>query len=422
MPPAKAVKTERTHEENQERAYIAASRRSDRSLEARVESARRASEIHKRRTGRSLRVTEQDVVNEEMYEEEDDDLPMQYRRLTAHLQTGSADFNRRLAAYLTNHVAMRSALDQAITSSYAQHYPNGPQFAHNQPSSMFQSPLGPEHMMPNGQQNGGSIYRQSPYPTAPSPGFKQTPHARSSSIATPQEFAGARRPSNGPAAGPGDENQANRRMSMPMPSPVPGSSTAQITSPNPNQAQSQQPQQQQHQQNFKSEQPYMQMPYDMNGFQNDFSPFTTSLPHESQLMLAPALDPNDPLTSLLMQGYNYGGDNSGDSNGNNYQKPGFNNGSNNNNNSGMHPSYDGMNSTLAPSALDASGQNKIKNEESDPTSLQAMNFNMDSGNGQFKPANLSRTQSTHGSGSAGTPMYGDDWNAFIDDSWDQTAA
>src|ERR1019366_8143854 len=85
--------TERTHEENQERAYIAASRRSDRSLEARVESARRASEIHKRRTGRSLRVTEEDVRNEEMYEEEDDDLPLQYRHLTAHLRTGNPDFN-----------------------------------------------------------------------------------------------------------------------------------------------------------------------------------------------------------------------------------------------------------------------------------------------------------------------------------------
>lgn len=116
------------------RAYIAASRRSDRSLEARIESARRASEIHKRRTGRSLRVTEQDVVNEEMYEEEDDDLPMQYRRLTAHMNTNSADFNRRLAAYLTNHVAMRSALDQAISSSYPQQAQNGQQWSptHNQ--------------------------------------------------------------------------------------------------------------------------------------------------------------------------------------------------------------------------------------------------------------------------------------------------
>ncbi|KAK5674183.1 hypothetical protein LTS10_013080 [Elasticomyces elasticus] len=83
MSSTKPMNTERTHEENQERAYVAASSRSDRRLEARVESARRASEIHKRRTGRSLRVTEQDVVHEVVYDEEDDDLPMQYRRLTA---------------------------------------------------------------------------------------------------------------------------------------------------------------------------------------------------------------------------------------------------------------------------------------------------------------------------------------------------
>src|ERR1700742_3640924 len=119
------------------RAYIAASRRSDRSLEARVESARRASEIHKRRTGRSLRVTEQDVINKEMYEEEDDDLPLQYRRLTAHLQTGSADFNKRLAAYLTNQVAMRSAMEQMAQIPYGQ-FSGAP---YHGGSSMFPSPM-----------------------------------------------------------------------------------------------------------------------------------------------------------------------------------------------------------------------------------------------------------------------------------------
>ncbi|RUO95440.1 hypothetical protein BC936DRAFT_144017 [Jimgerdemannia flammicorona] len=43
--------------ENQERAYIAASHRTDRNIEARMESARKASEIHKRRTGKALLVT-----------------------------------------------------------------------------------------------------------------------------------------------------------------------------------------------------------------------------------------------------------------------------------------------------------------------------------------------------------------------------
>ncbi|ELR08257.1 hypothetical protein VC83_04558 [Pseudogymnoascus destructans] len=119
IPPAKAIKTERTHEENQERAYIAASRRSDRSLEARVESARRASEIHKRRTGRSLRVSEEDVINEEMYEEEEDDLPHHYRCLSA-LHSQSTDFSRhQLSDYLTNHIQMRSALEGALRDSYA---------------------------------------------------------------------------------------------------------------------------------------------------------------------------------------------------------------------------------------------------------------------------------------------------------------
>ncbi|OBT67485.1 hypothetical protein VE03_03122 [Pseudogymnoascus sp. 23342-1-I1] len=119
VPPAKAIKTERTHEENQERAYIAASRRSDRSLEARVESARRASEIHKRRTGRSLRVSEEDVINEEMYEEEEDDLPHQYRCITAHLNSQSTDLNHRFSDYLTNHIGMRSVLEKALSDSYA---------------------------------------------------------------------------------------------------------------------------------------------------------------------------------------------------------------------------------------------------------------------------------------------------------------
>ncbi|CAG8603365.1 2614_t:CDS:2, partial [Gigaspora rosea] len=71
---------ERTHEgtirierseKNQERAYIAASHRGDRSMEARIESARKASEIHKKRTGKALRITPEDVRNEEMYQEID---------------------------------------------------------------------------------------------------------------------------------------------------------------------------------------------------------------------------------------------------------------------------------------------------------------------------------------------------------------
>src|SRR5579862_10067489 len=91
------------------RAYIAASRRSDRSLEARLESARRASEIHKRRTGKALRVTEADVQNEEMYEEEDD-LPTSF--VYGMGPTGH-EFRLRMQAYYEGQQALRNAMAYA---------------------------------------------------------------------------------------------------------------------------------------------------------------------------------------------------------------------------------------------------------------------------------------------------------------------
>ncbi|EGX91973.1 hypothetical protein CCM_06133 [Cordyceps militaris CM01] len=104
-------KTERSHEENQERAYIAASRRTDRSLEARVQSARMASEIHKKRTGKTFRITEEIVLNEEMYEEEDDDLPRSYRVLSSgRLQSSTSDTNNRAEVYLSSRVALSTML------------------------------------------------------------------------------------------------------------------------------------------------------------------------------------------------------------------------------------------------------------------------------------------------------------------------
>lgn len=91
------------------RAYIAASRRSDRSLEARLESARRASEIHKRRTGKALRVTEADVLNEEMYEEEDD-LPTS---LPYGLGSSPFELRMRMQAYWEQQFALRNAMSVA---------------------------------------------------------------------------------------------------------------------------------------------------------------------------------------------------------------------------------------------------------------------------------------------------------------------
>ncbi|KAJ6137002.1 hypothetical protein N7497_012254 [Penicillium chrysogenum] len=62
----------RSREENQERAFIAASRRKDRSLDARVKSANRASSLHKRRTSRAFHITKEIVKEEGVYEEVDE--------------------------------------------------------------------------------------------------------------------------------------------------------------------------------------------------------------------------------------------------------------------------------------------------------------------------------------------------------------
>ncbi|KAL4896503.1 hypothetical protein BDV59DRAFT_107727 [Aspergillus ambiguus] len=75
----------RTREENQERAFIAASRRKDRSLDARLESANRASLLHKQRTGKALLINREIVEKEAMYEEVDDRYKEKLNRMI-HMQ------------------------------------------------------------------------------------------------------------------------------------------------------------------------------------------------------------------------------------------------------------------------------------------------------------------------------------------------
>jgi hypothetical protein len=382
-------------------AYIAASRRSDRSLEARVESARRASEIHKRRTGRSLRVTEQDVINEEMYEEEDDDLPMQYRRLTAHLQTGSVDFNRRLAAYLTNQVAMRSAMDQMINNSYAQQYPNAPHFAHNNGQSTFSPPMSGGGM----QQSPSNSIRSAPYPSPYQPNFKH-PHHRSYSSTAPNEISPTSAPQTNspPLASPHE-----RRLSTPAGQPSAALSRTLKTEdmkPDPD-----------HQRQTQSARPVMPNTYPP--FWQDMGPFTTQLPPESQQMLGPGLDPLNPMTSMLMAGSE------------NYTSSSYYPWGNMQNASKLEatrPTFSGMFSTLAPSALENSHDfsataGKSGSDSSDNAS--APSAGIDFGYGQDGSSNLkgmsgfgsalSRENSGTGLGSGQiTPGEGF-WDSFVQD-------
>ncbi|KAF8424094.1 hypothetical protein EV426DRAFT_102519 [Tirmania nivea] len=146
------MKTERTHEENQERAYIAASRRSDRSLEARVESARRASEIHKKRTGKAFRITEQDVMNEEMYEEEDDDLSARAYARGYVLRNMYGNPDSRLTDYLNHAFYMGNLVQRSVDEQYSRAFPHAPQFPTNYQTGM-------QGLAPNGN----SLSMSTPY-------------------------------------------------------------------------------------------------------------------------------------------------------------------------------------------------------------------------------------------------------------------
>ncbi|KAJ5224929.1 uncharacterized protein N7469_008432 [Penicillium citrinum] len=89
----------RSREENQERAFIAASRRKDRSLDARLESANRASMLHKKRTGKAFHITKEIVEKEAMYEEVDERYQeKRIRMLQAQNMAIEEQFHRHLLA------------------------------------------------------------------------------------------------------------------------------------------------------------------------------------------------------------------------------------------------------------------------------------------------------------------------------------
>jgi hypothetical protein len=250
-----------------------------------------------------------------MYEEEDDDLPMQYRRLTAHLQTQNADFDRRLAAYLTNHVAMRSALGQAVSDAWQNNqFNNIGQFMN---PNMMQQPLQqqqqqpgmPNSMLPPQMSNRSpTSYRQTPYPVANAQGMRPA-HGRSVSIATPHEFAFQQPHQTGSAHDSPVENikQEDRRMSMPinaMPqTPLSGTAAPTSTHSSParamsrnssatnlakqqqfNQAQVQQQPTPPTQSDFHTSPPGFQLRLPVN--HRNLDPLTTALPMESQQLLA----------------------------------------------------------------------------------------------------------------------------------------
>lgn len=360
-----------------------------------------------------------------MYEEEDDDLPMQYRRLTAHLQTGSADFNRRLSAYLTNHVAMRSALDQAITNSYAQQYPNAPQFAHNQ--NMYPSPFMLQNMP---QQQSSHAYGQ-PYPSPSTPGYRpshqarsasishSTPHYSPSTITAPSPIQHAlpqmdRRRTSGsstksesqsPHGAPATPQSSHSKPALPHSSSA-YNMKSEPTAPQHMKAPPQP----------SPQQPPQQPSWSMAGYPNT-TPFTTSLPMESQMLLGSALDPNDPFTSMLMAGsenmphpYNFNASSS-------QQKP-----------RNLSQACEGMSATLAPSALDMSPRHQNYHSPAAsmsvaPASIPAFSSVYDGAIPDFSKAQMFMGgTSSSGSGTATPGAIDGGWDSFINDTnWAENA-
>ncbi|KAJ6441225.1 VanZ domain protein [Purpureocillium lavendulum] len=218
---ARKVPSARPNTENQERAYIAASRRTDRSLEARVQSARMASDIHKQRTGKHFRITEEIVMNEEMYEEEEDKLPRSFRVLAPHLMTASPDINGRLHDFVENKYQMAHLLantndhwrkENEINKMFALSFPHASQQAehlsHSMSQTMFQT-----QQQPQSQPHLQAQPPQDMIAGAPSPYEPQCHH----SFGGPHSYAA---PSPFSAPSPFDTTQSSH-----TPSPVPRRST-----------------------------------------------------------------------------------------------------------------------------------------------------------------------------------------------------
>ncbi|KAF2968197.1 hypothetical protein GQX73_g5391 [Xylaria multiplex] len=101
-----------------------------------------ASDIHKKRTGRGLKVSEEIVLKEEMYEEMEDDMPRSYQALAAHLQTDSPELNHRVSAYIASQTAMATMVKyNEIGRMFSEAFPRAASYSQQTPESHYMSPL-----------------------------------------------------------------------------------------------------------------------------------------------------------------------------------------------------------------------------------------------------------------------------------------
>ncbi|OQE30495.1 hypothetical protein PENFLA_c003G05968 [Penicillium flavigenum] len=158
----------RSREENQERAFIAASRRKDRSLDARLESANRASMLHKKRTGKAFHITKEIVEKEAMYEEVDE--RYQEKRILM-LQRQNKEIEKQFQDHLMAAFAARAQFNSSIHSRRASHMTPRPS-VNGGPRKMS---LDLSNMRSSFSQGSGSGSMASPMPT--SDGYVLSPTA-----------------------------------------------------------------------------------------------------------------------------------------------------------------------------------------------------------------------------------------------------
>ena len=251
-----------------------------------MESAKRASEIHKKRTGRYYRITEETVINEQMYEEEDD--APRYR-LAANLHLPNTLLQQRAQALMSIQMENRRLLGQAVNSTLQHNaqFGNQSQFVSpgmmSMPQSGYQYPMSSPQMFNQSPQTPTfnhspqtpMSYAHSPY-SASNNSVKQNYHQRSASMAEPPQYR--------PSAHNSPVESQSRRTSMPpqiLPSlsnesdKVDSSTTATPDTP----AAHQQP-----------DHPSYDPSYQNIG--NMLGPLTTELPMETRQLLGSGIWPN----------------------------------------------------------------------------------------------------------------------------------
>ncbi|KAK0673626.1 hypothetical protein QBC41DRAFT_392850 [Cercophora samala] len=127
-------KTVKSNLENKERAYVAASRRTDRSLEDRLKSAYQASEVHFQRTGKHFRITRENVEKGLWYDEIDESPRHRLAETTMDLQTRARhqNINEEFHQYFGNVMPpTRHSYPLQFMPTYPQHSP--PQYMPSMP-------------------------------------------------------------------------------------------------------------------------------------------------------------------------------------------------------------------------------------------------------------------------------------------------